>query len=212
MKQTIIENKNSIAIKTINENLDKLKLNFVPTTDSSLNSDAILNQFFEFIAFTDYSEKVSYQKGCSSNTKDYWVPDNTTCPSSYTYIKGGESNIGSPSCLVLSEWTSAQVNTRYASAPSGCGPTGSSDFTTVSSAASSYFNSMNAYSSDNGKLIDEIKTEHVKINSSFTRMADLLLDLITKLDGILTPLVAIFNKFVGESPLFALINCCKNTF
>jgi len=167
------------------------------------------NVFLEWNAYTDSSVQGSYQKGCSSNTRDYWVSDSTTCPSSYTLIQGGGSNIGNPSCLVLSDWTSAQVNSRYGAAPAGCGATGSSDFTTVTTAASSYFNSMSSYSVDNSKLIDEIKTEHTNINSSFTSMAEKLLDLLNKIDNIISPLVNIFKQFVGDSALFSLINCCK---
>jgi len=209
-KNQIMSNKNSMAITAINFRLDISKKNIILTTDTRLNSDALINQFLEWIAYTDSSLSGTYQKGCSSNTKDYWVSDQSTCPASYTYVPTGGSGVGSPSCLVLSEWTSAQVSSRYATVPAGCAATGSSDFSTVSNAANTYFNAMSAYSSDNSKLIDEIKNEHVTINSSFTSMAEKLLDLLTKVEGIITPLVDIFKKFVGNSGLFSILNCCKN--
>jgi hypothetical protein len=209
-KNQIISNKNSIAITSVNSQLDTAKKNIILTTDTSLNSDALINQFLEWNAYTDSSTSGTYQKGCSSNIKDFWVSDKSTCPASYTYVPVGGSGAGSASCLVLSEWSSSQVSSRYTTVPAGCAATGSSDFARVSNAANTYFNSMSAYSSDNSKLIDEIKNEHVTINSSFTSMAEKLLDLLTKVEGIITPLVNIFKKFVGDSGLFSILNCCKN--
>lgn len=211
-KSQISSNRNSVAITSINAQLDEAKTNIILTTDTSINSDAIINQFLEWNAYTDSSSSGTYQRGCSSNTKDYWVADQNTCPASYTYASNTASNVGTPSCLVLSEWSAAQVSSRYATQPAGCGATGSSDFATVSNAATSYFNAMTAYSSDNSKLIDEIKVDHSSLNDSFTSMGDKLLELLTKVQGIINPLVDIFKNFVGESGLFSILNCCKLLF
>lgn len=208
-KTQITTNKNSLAITSINSQLDEAKKNIILTTDTSYNSDAIANQFLEWNAYTDSSVSGSYQRGCSSNTKDYWVSDQKTCPASYTYLAAGGSAVGSNSCLVLSEWSAAQVSSRYGAAPAGCGATGSADFTTISNAATTYFNAMTSYSTDNSRLIDEIKAQHTDINNSFTSMADKLLELLTKVEGIITPLVNIFKTFVGNSGLFQILNCCK---
>jgi len=208
-KNQINANKNSIAISSINSQLDDAKNNIVITTDLTYNQDALVNVFLEWNAYTDSSVKGSYQKSCTSNTRDYWVSNATLCPDSYTLINAGGSNIGNPSCLVLSSWSASQVSTRYGTAPSGCGPTGSSDFSTISSASTTYFNSMTSYSNDNSNLIDEVKAETSNINSSFTSMAGKMLDLLTRVDGVISPLVDIFQKFVGDQGLFSLINCCK---
>ncbi len=208
-KSQIVANRNSIAITNINSKLDEAKKNLILTTDTSYNNDAIINQFLQWNAYTDASVTGTYQRSCSSNTKDYWVPDQSVCPSSYTYVASGGSNVGSSSCLVLSEWSDTQVTSRYSATPAGCGATGSSDFTTVSNAARSYFSAMTTYSSDNSILINEIKADNANINSSFTSMADKLLDLLTKVEGIINPLVNIFKTFVGNSGLFQIINCCK---
>lgn len=211
-KNQIKSNKNSIAISSINSQLDEGKKNIILTTDTSYNSDALLNQFLEWNAYTDSSVSGTYQRSCSSNTKDYWVSDQKTCPSSYTYVPSGGANIGSTSCIVFSEWSASQVSSRYASAPSGCGATGSADFSTISNAATTYFNAMTSYSTENSNLIDEIKADHTNINSSFTSMADKLLDLLLKVEGIITPLVDIFKTFVGNSGLFQILNCSKYIF
>lgn len=208
-KTQINSNRNSIAVTSINSLLDDAKKNIILTTDTKYNSDAILNQFLEFNAYSDSSVSGTYQRGCSSNTKDYWVPEQKTCPASYTYVQAGGANVGSASCLVLSEWSASQVSSRYGAAPAGCGATGSADFTTVSNAVNGYFSAMTAYSTDNSKLIDEIKVEHTSINSSFTSMAEKLLDLLTKVEGIITPLVDIFKTLVGNSGLFQILNCCN---
>lgn len=208
-RNQISNNRNSIAVTSINTQLDDQKKNILLTTDSSYNSDAIANVFSEWNAYTDSSIQNTYQKGCSSFSKDYWVSDPKTCPASYNYIQSGSIANGTPSCLVLSEWSSAQVNSRYAASPTGCGSTGSTDFQTISGASNNYFSAMTDYSKENSNLIDEIKTEHTKINNSFESMAVNLLDLLGRIDGIISPLVSIFNTFVGNNGLFSFINCCK---
>lgn len=211
-KNQINTNKNSLAITSINSQLDEAKKNIILTTDTTYNSDALVNQFLEWNAYTDSSVSGTYQRGCSSNTKDYWVTDQKNCPGSYTYLASGGSAVGSNSCLVLSEWTATQVSSRYGAAPAGCGATGSSDFSTVSNAATSYFNAMNAYSTDNSLLIDDVKKQNLEINNSFTSMADKLLELLGKVEGIITPLVDIFKNLVGNSGLFQIINCGMGFF
>lgn len=211
-RKQINSNTNSIAITSINSQLDEQKKNILLTTDTNYNSDAIINVFSQWNSYTDSSVAGTYQRSCSSNTKDFWVSDAKSCPATYPYIQAGSTAAGNPGCLVLSEWSSAQVSSRYSAAPAGCGSTGSNDFATVSSASNSYFSAMTAYSSDNSNLIDEIKAEHTKINNSFVKMAVNLLDLLGKVDGIISPLVAIFNTFVGNNGLFSFINCCKYFF
>lgn len=198
-----------MAITSINNQLDEEKRNILLTADASYNSDSIANVFAEWNYFTDSSLKGTYQRGCSLNTKDYWVSDAKTCPISYTYIQAANPTIGNQSCLVLSEWTAAQVASRYSASPTGCGSTGTTDFATISSASNNYYSAMTSYSRDNTKLIDEIKTEHSKINDNFVSMAVNLIDVLGRIDGIISPLVSIFITFVGNNGLFSFINCCK---
>ncbi len=182
-------------------------MNFALTTDTSLNNDALINQFLEWNAFTDSSNSGTYQKGCSSNTKDFWTTQESSCPANYNKIQAGASNVGSQSCLIFSEWSSSQVSARYSLAPTGCGSTGSSDFSTIATASTAYFNAMSSYSNDNTNLINNLKTEHTNLDSSFVSMSEKLLDLLGKVDGIISPLVQIFKSLVGDSTLFTLINC-----
>lgn len=40
-------------------------------------------------------------------------------------------------------------------------------------------------------------------------MSEKLLLMLTNINGIIEPLVKIFNQFVGDAGIFALINCSK---
>jgi len=202
-------NSNSMAISSINLQLDNLKKNIISTTDTSYNSDALINQFLNWNTFTDFSVAGTYQKSCSSNTRDYWVTDSSQCPASYTILKAGDSSSGSANCLIFPDWTAAQVSSRYSNAPIGCSATGSTDFNTIASASNAYYNAMSNYATDNSYLIDQIKNQHANLNSSFINMTQKLLIMLNNIDGIISPLVNIFKNFIGNNGLFALVNCCK---
>lgn len=208
-KKQIEENRNSIAIQTINKNLDSLKVNFAATTDNSLGSDSLVSQFAQLNLWSDYNSNPTYQKGCSSNTRDFWTTDLTYCKSGYVKANAGSEPKGDPNCLVYGEWSAAQVNTRYSTRPGGCGNSGSSDFSNVSGALNSYYNAFKTYSTANTELIGKLETETNSLNNSFVSMSGNLLTMLQKIDGIISPLVRIFQQFIGDAGLFQLVNCCK---
>ena len=208
-KKTIIENKNSIAIETINKNLDDLKVNFQDVTNLALyGTDAIVNQFGQYNKWTNYETPDTYQKSCSSNSNDFWTTSLTKCENGYVKVNGGTAAGGDKNCLILSEWSSSQQTARYTIRPEGCSTTtGSSDFNTVKGAASAYYSSFNTFSASNSLLIDQIEKDNGELNTTFTSMSTKLLNLITSIDGIISPLVDLFNKFVGDAGIFQLVNC-----
>lgn len=205
---TINANKNSLAIQNINAQLDLMKMNIILTTDTSLGADAILNQFLDWNSYSDSSSSNTKQKSCSTYTKDYWVSDSSTCPASYNIAAAGSTADGnSNNCLVLSQWSSAQVSSRYSSAPSGC--TATSDFSSIANAAISYFNAMKNYSLENTNLISELEAQNDDLNNAFTSMAEKLVSSISRIQGIINPLVELFKNLVGNNGLFSLIQCGK---
>ncbi|MFM1913185.1 MAG: hypothetical protein RIR51_1023 [Bacteroidota bacterium] len=211
-KKQIEENKNSIAIQTINQNLEILKVNFALTTDVSLGTDSLINQFIQFNSWTDYNSNPTYQKGCSSNTKDFWTTDLTYCKSGYVKASAGSQSNGDPNCLIYGDWSAAQISTRYSTNPSGCGASGSPDFTSVSSAINSYVSAFNSYSSSNKDLISQLELNTNSLNSGFTSMSEKILSMLQSIDGIITPLVNIFQSLIGNAGLFQIINCCNLFF
>jgi hypothetical protein len=206
-RKQIEDNKNSIAIQTINTNFASLKVNFAATTDNSLGSDSLVSQFSQLNLWSDYNSNPSYQKGCSSNTKDFWTTDLTYCKSGYVKANAGTESSGDPNCLVYKDWSSNQVTTRYSTRPASCGNSGSSDFSSVKGAINSYYSAFKTYSESNTVLIGQLETETNKLNDSFVSMSGNLLTMLQNIDGIITPLVEIFQQFVGDAGLFQLINC-----
>ena len=187
-----------------------MKINFPGTTDTSYGTDSLVNQFIQYNQWTDSNAPNSYQKGCSSNSKDFWSTDLTTCKSGYVKVAGGAAANGDPNCLLFSEWSAQQTTVRYSSRPAGCSTTtGSPDFTSVPAATSAYFNGFSSYSTSNTNLINQLKVETNSLNSGFTSMAGKLLTMLNNINGILEPLVKIFKDFVGDSGLFQLVNCSK---
>ena len=208
-RKQIEQNKNSIAIESINKNLDSIKVNFAASSDTSLGSDSLISQFAELNNWSDYNSNPTYQKGCSSNTRDFWTTDLTYCKSGYIKANSGTESNGDPNCLIYGDWSAGQVSTRYASRPASCGATGSPDFSSVSGAINSYYSAFKTYSTANSDLINQLEGETNTLNNSFIYMSGNILTMLQNIDGIITPLVDIFQKFVGDSGLFQLINCCN---
>jgi len=207
-KKTITDNKNSIAITKINENLNTLKVDFPGVTPTSYGSDAMINQFIEYNKWTDYNTPSGFQKGCSTNSKDFWSTNLNQCADGYVKVDAGAVGAGDPNCLIFNEWSAGQFAARYTPRPEGCSTTtGSPDFTNVQTAAGAYYTSFNTFSSENVKLINQLEAETNTLNGAFSSMSNKLLDLLASVDGIILPLVAIFNKYVGKAGIFQLVNC-----
>lgn len=209
-KDQIQANKNSIAITTINTQLNDYKINFANTVDPSIGSDSLISQFLQINQWADYNANGSYQKGCSSNTRDFWSTNLDTCKSGYVKVTGGSTSNGDSNCLIFSEWTSSSTSARYTARPLGCSTTtGSPDFTTVLAAVNAYYNAFTTYSTANTALINQLQGRFDILNSGFTSMSGKLLVMLDNINGIIDPLVKIFKDFVGDAGILALINCSK---
>lgn len=205
----INNNSNSQAITEINIRFGNFSSDITQTTDSVTHGNNDLTYVFnQWQGWTDSNQNM-YQKGCSSNTKDQWVQNQNKCSSGYTYIASGSSSIGSNYCAVYPEWTSSQVSSRYSSQPSGCSASGSTDFASVQSAATNYYDKVTLYTTSNTNLLNKMTSTNNDLNSSFQSMAKKLSTSISNISGILNPLVKIFNDILGTNGFFSLINCCK---
>lgn len=194
----------------MNKQLDSSKINFPVVTSPSLGTDYYVNQFIQYNRWTDYNAPSTYQKSCSSNSRDNWTTNLNSCSNGYVKVDGGAAANGADNCLIFNEWSGAQFTQRYSPRPEGCSAeTGSPDFNNVQAAAGAYYNSFNAFSASNTNLINQIQVETTDLNGTFTSMTKKLLDLIINIDGIISPLVDLFNKFVGKAGIFQLVNCSK---
>lgn len=212
-KSVIESNRNSIAIKTVNDNLNNLKVNFPATTDASYGSDAMINQFAQYNLFTDSNIQGTYQKGCGKFAKDFWSTNLDSCKSGYVKANTADTPNGDPNCLIFNEWNANAVASRYNSVPSGCSSeTGSPDFNNIQGATNAYFSAFTQYSNANSALIDDLQRNMNDLDKGFSGMSDNLLKMLRDIDGIIRPLVDIFQGLVGNAGLFQLVNCSKNLF
>jgi hypothetical protein len=209
VQSNITSNSRSIAVSEINQRFTNYTNDITKTTNSATHGNNDLTYVFtQWQGWTDSSQNM-YQKGCSSSTKDQWVQTQSKCSSGYTYIQSGSSSIGSNSCLIYPEWSSAQVTSRYSSQPSGCSASSSSDFSSVQTAATNYYSSVSTYTTSNKDLLNKMITTNNDLDDSFQSMANKLSSSISSISGILTPLVNIFQSILGQNGFFSLINCCK---
>jgi hypothetical protein len=173
------------------------------TSDSSNGNNDINIILSEFNKWSDSSLATTYQKSCSAATKDNWVQNNTQCASDYTYLAAGGSS-SSKSCLALIDWSDSQVSSRYGA--TGC-TGGNTDFTSVSQAALAYFQNLKAFIASNTDLLNKLISENDNLNSQFISMASNLLTTLNNIDGIIQPLITIFNDSLGNSGFASIVNC-----
>ena len=156
--------------------------------------------------WTDANQN-SYQKGCTDASKDQWVQNRTKCDNGYSYLLAGSNDYGNNYCLLYPEWSASQASSRYSTKPSKCSPSGSNDFTSINTASDAYYSKITSYTQANKDLLNKLKNVNSDLDSGFSSMATKLLNSIQQIQGILTPLVNIFNTIVGENGFFTLINC-----
>jgi hypothetical protein len=171
------------------------------TTDDNLGNNSIKSILGELRGWSDAGLK-KYQSTCSPESLDVWIDNAEYCPSGYT----SNASIGSQSCLLIPNFTQSSASSRY-SEQTGCKITGSTDFTSVGQAVGSYVDSLNTYINDNNKLLNNLLSNNDVINKEFVAIATRVLDFLTKMEGVIDPLIDVFNDLVGENGLFTIINC-----
>jgi hypothetical protein len=210
-EKLIKDNASSVAIKLIQARYQELINDVAQTTDPTLGNNHIANILTEMRKWTNYESENTWQKSCSSNTKDYWVQLATQCPEGYAPLTAGASNTGSKNCLDFFGWSSAQTSSRYGAVPAGCVP-GSNDFTSTSAAINAYYTNLSTYISDNTALINAVNTDMIAIDDKFKELSGYVLNTISGINNVLKPLVDLFEEATGPSGFSALINCSKNIF
>lgn len=208
IQNQIKSNNNSEAVTALTANYNNIISDIALSTNSTYGKSDVSYVMGEWRGWTDASQ-IKYQK-CATSTNDYWVQSQSKCPSGYSVGTAGSSSTGAPTCLLYPDWSSSQVQTRYGSIPSGCSSV-NSDFSSVSSAASAYYNSITTYTGRNKDTLNLMIDTNNYINSNFVSMSAKLSSSISNISGILNPLVNIFQSIVGNNGIFTLINCCKNS-
>ncbi len=200
-QSTLQGNSNSVAIQSINTNYNNFINDITLTTDSSYGNNDITSILSEFRGWTDAGQN-EYQIGCSPATYDVWVQSSSKCPAGYPQGAG----IGSQSCLLIPNFTGAQAQTRY-STQSGCQYPGTNDFPSTSEAAEDFVTNINQYISDNSDLLNQLISENGVINTKFVNIAQNVLTFLNNMEGVLQPLIDIFEELVGNNGIFSVVNC-----
>ena len=205
IKKAFEANKNSEAVNITTNTYKSMQNNIKLTTDLTFGNNDISTIFSEFNKWTDSSQSSTYQKGCSNFFKDAWVQIDNQCPSGYSALSSGGTST-SNSCLSLSTWSEANTNSRYSTA--GCSVS-NPDFNSISSAAVAYYKALNQYSAANTLLLNNLINENDKLNTQFVSLAQRLITTLDNIDGIIQPLVNIFNDSLGTNGFFSIVNCSK---
>lgn len=200
-KSVLETNKNSEAIETINTSYTSLKTDISLTTSDSLGNNSIISILSELRGWSDAGQN-RYQKTCSPASRDVWVEKTGNCPAGFTQ----GSAIGSQSCLLITDFTQSSASSRY-SGQTGCTITGSTDFTSVSDAVGSYVGNLNVYINDNTNLLDNLITRNNEINQKFVAIATRIIDFLQRMEGVIDPLLEVFENLVGSNGLFSIVNC-----
>jgi hypothetical protein len=183
-----------------------LQNDIILTTSPDLGQNNINIILNELRGWSDANQN-KYQSDCQPNSLDAWVHNVDNCPTDYT--KGG--SIGSKSCLLLTDFNADSASLRY-STQTGCKISGSTDFNSVAQAVSRYVEELNTYIQSNKDLINELIANNNDINDKFVAIAQRVLDFLDRMSGIINPLVELFEKIVGDSGLFNIVNCGKYMF
>jgi hypothetical protein len=201
----------SYSIQTIQQLYTNMTNDITLTTDPTLGNNAISSILTAMDKWTNADFEGSYQKSCSSNTRDIWVQSQSMCSANYPFLAAGGSNVGSKNCLTFTDWSASQESARYNSDKAFFN-NGSSDFTSTSTAINSYYNGISKYITDNTNLIGQLNTLMSNINDSFKATANKLLGSLTNINSALKPLTSLIVDATGANGFVSMINCGKIMF
>jgi hypothetical protein len=202
-QRALTKSKQSSRIAEINEKYDKSKLDILLTTDDSLGNNSIKSILFELRRWSD-SELKRYQSNCSPASEDVWVHNKNHCPSGYKI----NDVLGASSCLLIPSFSKRQAVYRY-STQTECEINGSKDFKSIGEAVGSYVEKLNNYITSSNNLLENLKLNNNNLNEKFVLVAQKILIVLEKMDGVIEPLVDIFENVVGDSDFYNFVNCCK---
>mmetsp|Transcript_29385 Transcript_29385/g.29119 ORF Transcript_29385/g.29119 Transcript_29385/m.29119 type:complete len:399 (+) Transcript_29385:973-2169(+) len=151
------------------------KTNYLYTVDPSVSEEdqpvtilAILNSWSNY----DFENSLQKSEGkCTSFSLDEWVIEESQCEDNYTYLNNSDpsENVGKPSCLVLTEWTSENITSRY-SGYLQCSAV--NPFNTVENTILQYHNQFVVYMESVDALFTQISGDLVTLNTALVGYGD----------------------------------------
>lgn len=185
-RENLTQHKNSMTITTINEHLDKVKVNFKEATKINQNLTTLLNSL---------NEKTNKGVKCDNTSLyDKWVVVKEDCDSKnpYSEVRGP---IGKNNCLVFGN--KEEDLKRYS-----CNPPINT---------SNYIQAIHEYKESNAKSIDELKKKNNDLNVKFTKVINQLIDTIDEVDNkLLKKVNDLSNSVMGSGEgniISSLVNC-----
>lgn len=180
VKANIESNKNSIAIKTVDDQYDEIMNDFRQATKALPSGlETFEKQLDDLNALT--KGKTSFD--------DMWVPDKSFCTDSdYPYLLYDDA-APLKKCFVVSEYTTG--GTRY------------NGFN-----IDIYLTTLQTYDTRHKAILGLIKTENEKLDLEFAQVSEKLITSINNINlYVLDPLTKVFGDFVGDKTVFSLVNC-----
>jgi hypothetical protein len=171
----------------------------------------------ELRKFTDFYVEGSYQFNCQTILKDAWVINKESCPDNYILenkdIKDNTSK--GNFCHLISLWTEEDLSKRYKDKPWDCGDKKSNelvidkDFPNFPTAILGYWNSLKRYDVWHREIIRKIIEDLNIIYNDALKIEQEMNNQIILVENYTRQFYNLFKPYVGNSDIFALINCCK---
>lgn len=163
----------------------------------------------ELNKWSDGKNVNSYQKNCTTFINDQWVINKEKCNEGYIYANSQQSITNGTQCLVITEWTSDSIKSRYQSHPTGCNsPSDTSRYSNVKEAIYFYWAAIDNLSLQNTNLIADMETQLDIISEIFQNLVEKKISLTKGIELYTEGLNVLLSSNLKEGQdLYDVIDC-----
>lgn len=138
--------------------------------------------------------------------KDTWVSKKDECSDTeYVSSDNSQDKLGSPACLVFSEWTDSAIDSRYPNCLATV-----TDFDKITDGIKYYVNELKGYAQSNAELLDELIETNVVIESKFNQTFVEIQEDLKEIKGVATTTILYIDYYFGDEGLLTnYFNCRK---
>jgi len=204
--QNISNNTNSISIPIVNQQYTNYTGNLSATGDPNDAPNTAQQTLSNWGIWCDKTSSGSLVSSCPNPPQDQYFGNSTFC--TYTYISGNSSTYGTSDCLVIPEWSSSTISSRYQSLKTNCPTATNALYSDAQTANVAYYSSMNSYYYSNSALLNKMIYDNTnQLNPQMSSTMNSLLTTINNVQGVVNPLTNLLFSLVGDNSIFAMINC-----
>ena len=139
----------------------------------------------------------------TTSIKDIWVLNKNDCQD-YNYTSPDENNLLTETlknCLVITEWTSEKIETRYENIQS------TDPSITISDVTKKYCESINGCINGHNENVDNMIADNVIYNSSFDIIRNNSIQILDHVINFIRPLRENYSEIVGGNSILEILNC-----